>query len=312
MNPTLNIHPASHEELLAAHGNVHDIWSKGLSLEEHLRYRLNSPSHRRACWIVGCLEGRVVTSLGCYPMQFRIAGQELPGISIGSVYTLGDFRGCNFAPQLLQWVENDQRQRQAAISLLYSDIKPEYYARLGYALCPALQGWRKTSAISPAAAGRFRLAPISPREHLPALMKMYADYHGGMPLSIARDADYWTMTLERFPDDTFHALVADDGAWHGYARLGRRGDDLHLTDFAMVDSNESLAEALYAAMVELGRTLGVTRVGGWLPDSEAARRYFELTPRRTEITMLKPLAWPGPLDETLIAGTSQFCEVDHV
>ncbi len=312
MTTSLDIHPASREELLAAHRNVFDIWNKGLSLEDHLRYRLNSPSHRRADWFVGCLDGRVVTSLGCYPLRFRITGRELPGIALGSVYTLGEFRGRGFAPRLLGWVEDDQRQRQAALSVLYSDIDPDYYARLGYLLCPAWEGWRPPPDSPAVPSNRCRLVAVSPQDHLPALMKLYADYHGRLPLSIARDAEYWTAMLNKFADDTFHALLAGDERWLGYVRLGRKSDVLRITDFALADPSEELAESLYAAILELGRTSGARRVGGWLPDSAAARRFFELTPRRTEVTMIKPLAWQGPLDEELISRTSRFCEIDHV
>ncbi len=142
MASELDIHIASTDEQLAAHRNVFDIWSKGLSLEDHLRYRMTAPMHQRATWIVGCVDGRVVTSLASYPVRFRVHGEEMPGIAIGSVYTLADFRGLGFAPRLLEWAESHQREHGAAWSVLYCDIKPDYYARLGYALCPSLEGWR--------------------------------------------------------------------------------------------------------------------------------------------------------------------------
>ena len=75
----LDIHSASHDELLAAHRNVFDIWSMGRPLEAHLQYRLNSPSHGRARWYVGTLDGRVVVSLGCYPIAFRVARPDGAG-----------------------------------------------------------------------------------------------------------------------------------------------------------------------------------------------------------------------------------------
>src|SRR5262245_3080510 len=122
MTSALDIHPASPDELTAAHANVFDIWNKGLPLEEHLRYRLNSPKHTRAAWFVGSLDGRVVVSLGCYPLVFRLLGQDVPGIAIGSLYTVKEFRGRGFAPQLLAWVED--HHKHAALSILYSDIEP--------------------------------------------------------------------------------------------------------------------------------------------------------------------------------------------
>ena len=143
-------------------------------------------------------------------------------------------------------------------------------------------------------------------------MKLYADYHGAMPLSVARDAEYWTAILQKYTDDKFYALEGQDGNWLGYLRIGRKADAWRITDFALADQSESLAEALCAALVELAREGGAGRVGGWLPDSGAANLFFAPTQRRIEITMIKRLAWSGKLTDELIAGTSRFCEIDHV
>lgn len=311
MTSALDIHAASSDELAAAHANVFDIWSKGLPLEEHVRYRLQSPSHRRATWFVGTLDGRVVVSLGCYPIAFRILGNSACGIAIGSVYTVKEYRGRGFAPQLLEWVEQDARRRQVAISILYSDIEPGYYARLGYVLCPSWDGWRDPRAPLPVDP-KHRLVEISPREHLAVLMQLYADYHGAMPLSVARDEEYTCAMLDKFPDDRFYALQTPGGAWAGYVRVGRKEDAWRITDFALADQSNELAEQLYAALAALGAAGGAARVGGWLPDSPPARAFFDLARRRTEITMIKPLAWSGTLDDAMVAGTSRFCEIDHV
>ena len=305
MGSNLIIHPASSEEVIAAHRNVFDIWSKGLSLDDHIRYRLESPSHERATWFVGCVDGRVVTSLGCYPLRFRLLEQELSGIAIGSVYTLREVRGQGFAPQLLKWVEDYQRQQQAALSVLYSDIGPDYYARLGYVLCPSLEGWRDLGDRSADFTASHRLGGFSAPVHLPDVMELYAAYHGAVPLSIARDAGYWAAMLKKLPGDEFYALEAPNGTWAGYVRIGRKDDTWRITDFALENQSKELAEGLYAAFLSLARSGGAHRAGGWLPDSPAAKKFFD-------ITMIKPLASEWALGEDAIAGTSRFCEIDHV
>jgi predicted N-acetyltransferase YhbS len=312
MGSNLTIHVASSEEVVAAHRNVFDIWSKGLSLDDHIRYRLESPSHKRAKWFVGCVDGRVVTSLGCYPLRFRLLGQELSGIAIGSVYTLREFRGHGFAPQLLEWVEDYQCQRRAALSVLYSDIGPDYYARLGYVLCPSLEGWCDPRDSLADFNATHRMVRFSAQASLADIMNLYAAYHGAVPLSIARDAAYWSVMLKKFPGDEFYSLEAPNGTWAGYLRVGRKDDTWRITDFALQNQSEELAEDLYAAFLSLARSGGAHRAGGWLPDSPGAKKFFELTPRKTEITMIKPLANEWTLREDAIAGTSRFCEIDHV
>ncbi len=274
------------------------------------RYRLDSPTHGRAQWFVGCVADRVVVSLGGYPVRFRLEGREMPGIAIGSVYTVSDMRGKGYAPRLIAWVENHQRSAGGGLSVLYSDIEPQYYARLGYVLCPALEGWRDTSLESPRPA--HTLIPFDPRDRLAAMRQMYAAYHGAAPLSIARDEAYWEMMLEKFADDNFYALAAGNDVWAGYVRVGRKGDAWRITDYALADQSDARAAQLYAALVALARSGGAKRVGGWLPDSAPARELFTLSPRRAEITMIKSLDAGISLSDAAVAATSRFCELDHV
>jgi GNAT superfamily N-acetyltransferase len=310
MTDELDIHAASPEEVAAAHRNVFDIWSKGLPLDEHVRYRLNSPTHGRAQWFVGCVAGRVVVSLGGYPVRFCLEGRELRGIAIGSVYTVSDMRGKGYAPRLIAWVENQQRSAGGGLSVLYSDIEPQYYARQGYVLCPSFEGWRDTSLESPPSA--HALTPFDPHEQLASMRQMYASYHGAAPLSIARDDAYWTMMLEKFADDAFYALPAGGGAWAGYVRVGRKGDAWRITDYALAEPSDALAARMHAELLALARACGAKRVGGWLPDSGPARALFALAPRRAEITMIKPLDAGLTLSSAAVASTSRFCELDHV
>lgn len=311
----LQIHPASPAELIEAHRNVHDIWSKGLPIDEHVRLRLNSPSHSRATWYVGCLEGKVVASLGCYPLGFQLRGRPLRGIAIGSVYTRNEVRGRGFAPRLLAWVEQHERTSGAELSVLYSDIGADYYARLGYLACPSLEGWVNPDEIGEATSP-LKLVPIAAAEHLPQLQMLYQSYHGAMPLSVTRTPEYWQAILLKFGDDRFYALVdskenTEAGDWQGYLRIGQKLGSWRITDFALSDQTDELATRLYAAFLALAREHKVPRAGGWLPESVAARKFFTLVPRAVELTMVKPLV-DLDVEAADLVGTSRFCEIDHV
>lgn len=308
MTADLDIHPASPDEVVAAHTNVHELWSKGLPLEEHIRARLESPSHSRATWFVGTIDGRVVTSLGSYPVAFRLHGKTLPGIAIGGVYTLSDFRGRGFAPRLLTGAEEHARGQGAALSVLYSDIGVDYYARLGYVACPSLQGWFEPKSVP---AGPGRLTPIDPLEHLPQLKQLYAAYHGVLPLSIARDDGYWASILKN-ATNRFYALETPAGPWQGYVRLRSAGNDWTINDFALANQTDALADAFFAALAELARQNGVERVGGWMCSCNTTRNLMQLEPRTREITMIKMLNYTGLFDARLISGTSWFQAIDHV
>lgn len=308
----LDIHEASPDELAAAHANVFDIWSKGLPLEEHIASRLASPKHRLANWYVGTLGGKVVVSLGCYPLTFHYRDQHVPGFSIGSVYTVSEVRGQGYAPQLLACVEARQRQAGAKIGLLYCDIDPAYYERLGYQLCPSLEGWLDPAGVRLPEALAYHLVEIDARQRWPELARLYVKYHGAMPISIARDDAYWQALLERFPEERFYALCDRTGSWQGYVRIGVKESQWRITDYALEDQSLELAEAFYAACIELARQNGAAQFGGWLPDHPSSLQYFELHDRQTEITMLKSLDASTPLDAEMLELASRFCEIDHV
>ncbi|MGD9724034.1 MAG: GNAT family N-acetyltransferase [Pirellulales bacterium] len=312
MAADLDIHPASRDEVIAAHHNVFDIWSKGRSLADHVRHRLQSPTHRRAEWFVGCVDRRVVTSLAGHPVRFKIGADEFSGIAIGSVYTLRDVRGHGFAPRLIRWVEDFKREQGTGLSVLYSDIKPDYYAQLGYQLCPAWQGWCDVQAAAARRPATHRLAAFSADDHLPLVKRLYAGYHGARPLSIARNDEYWSMMLEKFAACQFYSLIAAQGNWQGYALLDATTAKWRIIDYALADHSPALLAELYAAVIAAAQAAGAERAGGWLPDVAAARELFEVTPRKDEITMIKPLAWHGTLTPEMIAGTTYFCELDHV
>jgi GNAT superfamily N-acetyltransferase len=311
MSAPLQMHAASHDEQAAAHANVFDIWSKGLPLDQHIEGRLNSPKHKLAQWYVGVLDGRVVVSLGCYPLTFRWNGQAVPGIAIGSVYTVKEVRGRGFAPQLIDWVENHERTGGAKLAVLYCDIQPEYYARLGYELCPSLQGWTDPRSIA-IEQPRHHVEPIEPDQHLDRLMDLYDRYHGKMPLSIARDRQYWQNLLDRAPGERFFRLTDTKDGWHGYLRLATGDTAWRVTDFALDDQSLELAEDLYGSALLAAQAEGCQRFGGWLPDHPSARQFFDLTPRQVEITMLKSLDPARKLEPEAIELTSRFCEIDHV
>ncbi len=146
MTGKLDIHPASSEERIQIYRNVFEFWPMAPRLEEHLRLRLNSAKHERAHWYAGCLDGKVVASLGCHPLKYHFEGQEVDGFSIGSVHTVPEYRRRGFAAEVMDWAERDQKRKGARLSSLYSDIDPHYYGRQGYLRCPSWTVWAEAGS----------------------------------------------------------------------------------------------------------------------------------------------------------------------
>jgi predicted N-acetyltransferase YhbS len=350
VTPPVRYHAADDAQRLAAFANVFDVWPMADTLEEHIARRQQSVQHRYARWYVGTRGTEVVVSLACYPMQFAVHGEIVPGIAIGSVHTRADCRGQRLAPGLLQHVEREAAQHGARLSLLYSDIGTKYYARLGYQACPSWEVAdsadppchrpspaadavrsdqppqastpRLQDATWPSQPHRFpsepptactlRLQTCDPRAHSAELRRWYAEYHGALALCVVRDAAYWEHLLQRRAADRWFWLCDASGAPWGYLRCTLAGDRVRISDYALCNDDEaSFRRLCQAVRAALGGLLP-PRLGGWLPQRPATREYFALRPRAREITMLKPLDDRLCLDDAARQAANYFCEIDHV
>ncbi len=330
MTPPVRFHAADEAQRLASFANVFDVWPMANTLAEHVARRQQSVQHRYARWYVGTRAGEVVVSLACYPLQLAVHGEVLEGIAIGSVHTRADCRRQGLAPQLLHYVEREAAQRGARLSLLYSDIGTDYYARLGYQACPSWEvAWEVDDADDaagatpsppegavpggpPLAASDLRLEPCDQHEHSAELRRRYADDHGRRALCVVRTAAYWDHLLQRRPADRWFWLCDSRGERLGYVRCTPAGNWVRISDYALAnDEQAALGQLCRAVRAALGRTLP-PRLRGWLPDLPSTRACFPLRPRAREITMLKPLDGTVRLDEAARQAANYFCEIDHV
>jgi predicted N-acetyltransferase YhbS len=313
MTDQMDIHPASSDERLAAYRNVHDVWSGGSNLEEHLKRRVSSVQHNRAEWFVGTLQGEVVTSLGCFGMQFNVNGRSRKGISIGSVHTLARFRGLGFAPQLIEWTEAFQRESGAIISLLYSDIDPDYYQKLGYQLCPAWEGSvAQQNIFRGVTRPGGKLVPISLPEERQELEAMYDGYHSRFAISIARSSEYWAYLFKKSAGDELFWLQGSTGERLGFVRLSATDDKLKIRDWAFTERSGALLETLIKVVIAEAADRRVAGLFGWLPNIEQLQPLVTLKKRETEITMLKSLCADTILTDEMVSSAEYFQEMDHV
>ena len=306
----LDVHLASDAEREAAHRNVYPQWPAAPTLEEHVRFRMESPRHSGASWFVGGLDGEVICSLSSYPFGFRVRGEEFSGFGIGSVFTVSEHRGHGYAPRLMARVEELSCAQGRSMSILYSDLVPRYYERLGYVTCPASCGWRaveKPSAVDPA-----RLREFTGAEEIDRLAALYDADHGQRPMSVVRDRTNWAVAIAQFPQDRFFWLEEDGHSPRAYARVRAKDGALRIVDSALAPEARGGEEAFYTALLSQARSAGLKRLGGWLIDSVVGRSFFDEETRSEEIPMIKLLTSAGKLDAECMAASAGFCELDHI
>lgn len=283
-------------------------------MKEHIQARLNAPHHRRANWYVGTIQDEVAVSLGAYPMQFLLNGKTIPGFAIGSVYTKESHRKKGYAPALISFVEDfEQKQFGHLISSLYSDINPDYYANMGYQLCPSHESETelKPELVS-SEKPELELVEFDKEQHKNEMKSIYDNYHSQKPLSIKRSDDYWEMILEKFPQDRYFFLKNSFQETMGYLRLQISEDSVRITDYALSNREDSLYKKSCDSLIHQAIQWNCKSLTGWFPDFPPTSEILNLQDRSTEITMVKSLEENLAFDLPAIESVDFFCEIDHV
>lgn len=79
---------------------------------------------------------RVLSSAKRYDLSMWLNGKRVSALGVGAVFTPESQRGRGHAPALIKALEEQARSDGAGVSLLFSEIGADYYARLGYSRVP--------------------------------------------------------------------------------------------------------------------------------------------------------------------------------
>ena len=315
--PTLDCHLASSTEKAAAFRNVHEFWGGDSQIDEFVKQRLASRHHQRATWYVGCVDGTVVCSLGAFPFELGLADSIERAIFIGCVHTRPENRGQGFAPQLFEFAENAEQQAGVKWSLLFSDIAPSYYERLGYQISTAPSICIKPSTYV-TQSDCFTLRPFDSTQHLQTLSNIYKQHFLGKLFFIHRNDDHWEHIVQQHKDDQWFWLCNDTGKTVGYVLLQTSQAKMVLKDFALQTPTSEQFRRCLATLSHYYNKQQINEIVGWfpkLPEPATDVDWYDYVDRKTEITMIKTLA---PSDdnstgeELLISHLDTIRHVDHV
>ncbi|MGC2128825.1 MAG: GNAT family N-acetyltransferase [Candidatus Aquilonibacter sp.] len=93
---------------------------------------------RRHYRTIGLYEDkRLLASFKRYERTLRAGGERLRAIGIGAVFTPTELRGRGYASAMLAMELDRSRSEGADIAFLFSDIRPEFYAELGFVALPS-------------------------------------------------------------------------------------------------------------------------------------------------------------------------------
>ena len=271
----LEIVPATGELLERILDETFPIWGEGLDRAGYGRYnraQLGTPwgsTHIRRVALVE--NGRLLATAKRYDLSGRLDGQPVKMLGLGAVFTPETDRGHGHAGTLLRRVLDDAAADGFGLALLFSEVDPHYYERLGFRRLPIDQ---VALSVRP---GKRMGTPMIPLRSgdvgdLAALAEMNATQDAGCRFSLTRDAEYIGHAIAR------KRLLAACG------RPGHRS-----VEFLVVE--EGGRAAAYAVLFEVGEFAMVTECGDRDPSGSRVGALLQAVLARDPARRLRLRAW---------------------
>ena len=256
---------------------TYPLWGEGLSREGYERY---NAAQARTPWgrahlrrLVLMDGGRLASTAKRYDLRARLDGRETRVLGIGAVFTPEPLRGNGHATDLLRRMLAQAEGEGFGAALLFSEIGPRYYARLGFRPLPVNQ---VAIAVTPAAGPpAIPMRRGEPRD-LAAIGEMNAAQSAGCRFALDRRADYIEFALAK---KRLLAACGPPGRWRvqflvveegeraaAYLVLLEVGGSWMLTEFGDRDpSGARVGAMLQSLLVDPPRR--PVRIRAWLPPS---------------------------------------------
>lgn len=139
--------PASGALLEQILDDTYVLWGEGLTRAGYGAYNL---AQTRAPWgeanlrRVALVDGtELLASAKRYTFHIRLDGRRIKALGLGAVFTPVDRRGHGHAADLVRRLVDDAANEGYGYAILFSEIDPRYYERLGFARVPMVQ-WSLT------------------------------------------------------------------------------------------------------------------------------------------------------------------------
>lgn len=297
------------------------LWSGRRDFETYVTQTLEiarGAYGRRRYRTIGLYDGkRLVASFKRYERDLYDGTHKLPAIGFGAVYTPVEYRGRGYASIMLAAELDRARQAGCELAYLFSDIRPQFYAALGFATLPSSNFSLRADAL-PAQ----RVLPARLQETDWDGVRRCFDYAQRRPgYGFLRDRGAWSWIRMRIAHGSeaaaghIHNLVVRRGrAVRAYV-LGTRipeRDAYVLDEFGFADE---AAAAIVPALVRAAAG-DLRRVTGWVPPQAFRRLLPRGTVRKRErsVLMIAPLRAAGrAMLERALAERGNFCwATEHI
>ncbi len=291
------------------------LWAGTRSIDTYVAdYRTLATSGygKRRLRTVGLrIDGVLVASCKRYARGFRVADRVYTSVGIGAVFTPAPFRGRGYATAMLGAMLDAERAAGTDLAYLFSDIRPAFYAALGFEKLPSRAIVLRADSLP-----RERV-PIATIDDITDIRGVFDALDERRPFGFARTPLDWEFVRMRA---AIHAH-ADAPLLLGTRRgksvsayvAGRRVPSLDtfvLDEFAFRRPSDAamIGPLLRAAAGDL------RKITGWVPPDIARAELPRgaVRARKDAITMILPLSSAFRTSWTAIAATVNKAASDPV
>ena len=267
-----------------AAAQTHGFWGGKRTMEEHTQRTFDSLARLgEDLRYVGLRDerGALVASLKFYTVALQTPIGVAKMLGIGAVFVLETERGKSYGQAIVRAAMDEARALGYDAALLYSDIAPQFYARLGFVEFPALDWSADVTALPDSVSLMTRIATADDFDTLRAWYHADAVTADIFPV---RSSALWRFGkwFNRADDE----LILNDGERDvGYVVVRRTPQGLRVFEWVAPGVKP---ERIWSTVRRLTEMEGQTHVYGWLR-FDRREEWMTVTPRPDAIPMIAPL-----------------------
>ena len=298
------------------------LWAGRRTFDEYVTHTLEITRGRygrRYYRTIGLYDGSTrLASFKRYERSLHDGVRRLRAVGYGAVFTPAEYRGRGYATLMLAMALDEARKERQELAFLFSDIRPQFYAALGFCELPSRRFLLRADALP---ATRLSIARLSD-DDWDGVRHVFELAERPRRAAFLRSSTTWDWIRTRMRQSSENStaletnLVLRRGRRIAAYVLGARDPrrDLYVLDeFAFADHAAAarIPALLRAAAGDL------RRIGGWLPPNGARYLLPRLAVRKRSraILMMTALLPEGErLLNAISAGSSgDFCwSTDHI
>jgi GNAT superfamily N-acetyltransferase len=290
------------------HEETWPIWGDQLPAENYERYnraQIVTPWGNSHLDRVALVDGdRLLASAKRYRLTLRLKGEDTPCIGIGAVFTPPALRGQGHAAALIERIVDDAGAGGARLALLFSEIDPAFYARLGFEPIPISEATLtlRTQGREGAPAVLMRGGDDRDMDNIAAMHAVRADRYG---FTLTRSADYIRYAISKrrmlaaFGSPglrTVEYFVTEEGGNAVAYIVITHGPEGHvLEEWGDRDPTAARVGAMLQVIAARTPAEEVVNVRAWLPDDFAPPQLARIDEKpAAEQGMIRGIGIPTP------------------